>query len=135
MNTRTARYRRHIDGADFSLEANTDATPKDGYYYVLRGGEVVLRSHNLRKAQEAYDAFCREHWLGSLESGSSASRLSSAWGLIGLEPSHTLASAVIAREGSDQDRARLGRMQQYQQPVPEEPQSVGGSRAERRRRG
>lgn len=134
MSTRTGRYRRHVAGADFSLEANTDATPHDGHYYLLRGGEVVLSSHNLKKAEAAYHALCREHWLMSLDAGSPAARLSGAWGLLTLEPEHAGAAAVIARDGTDQDRARLGRFQRYQHLHPEQPEERS-SRAERRRRG
>ena len=108
--SKRARYRRHIDGADFSMESNTDSTPGDGRYYVLQGGEVVLQSHNFRKAEAAYHVLCREFWLQSLASGSPAARLSGAWGLLGLEPDHSDAAAVIPRDGSETDRLKLGRV-------------------------
>ena len=28
------RYKRNLDGADFTLEANTEAVPADGRFYV-----------------------------------------------------------------------------------------------------
>lgn len=109
-NTRQARYRRHIEGADFSLEANTDLTPEDSGFYVIRGGEVLLQSHSFQKAEAAYLDLCREFWLRSLTSESAAGRMSGAWGLLGLEPAHKGAAAVIDRDGDEQDRARLARI-------------------------
>ena len=37
-------FTRRIDGADFSLEANTPRVPADRAYYVLRRGEIIFRS-------------------------------------------------------------------------------------------
>ncbi|MGV3723636.1 MAG: hypothetical protein ACO1SX_22290 [Actinomycetota bacterium] len=101
------RYRRHIEGTDFSLEANTDATPEAGHFYVLRGGEVELVSDEFPTAMAAYQGLCKEHWLNRLVSQNHSERMASAWGLVGLEPDHKDALEVIRTDGSDDDRKRL----------------------------
>jgi hypothetical protein len=101
------RYRRTIEGADFSLEANTDAVPGDGRFYLLRNGEVELSSEEFPRAMEAYTQLCREHWQTGLESEEAEERISSAWGILTLEPEHKVAVQVIQEDGSADDRKRM----------------------------
>jgi hypothetical protein len=101
------RYRRHIEGADFSLEANTGTVPSDGCFYLLRNGEVLLQSSEFPKAIEAYNGLCREFWESRLDSSDVAQRVASAWGLLSLDPEDKQALEIIRQDGSDNDRKRL----------------------------
>jgi hypothetical protein len=101
------RYRRHIEGADFSLEANTPSVPNDGSFYLLRNGEVVLQSSDFPEAIEAYNNLCREFWMNRLESAEIAQRVAGAWGLLSLDPEDKVAQEIIKQDGSDNDRKRL----------------------------
>jgi hypothetical protein len=105
--TPLGRYRRHIDGADFSLEANTDAVPEKGHFYVLRKGKVVMQSDDFPSAVEAYQDLCRTYWQNHLGSDDAEERLASAWGLISLEPENPAAAEVIRHDGDPADRKRL----------------------------
>lgn len=49
-------YRQYVPGTGLSLERNTDTIPKDGWFYVIRDGEVISRSKFLKYAQEEYIA-------------------------------------------------------------------------------
>ena len=102
-----ARYVRHIEGTDFSLEANTERVPDDGRFYLLHRGSIELVTDDFRYALVAYHALCRTHWRRQLRGRDAAQRLASAWGLVGLEPEHEEARAVIREEGSPEDRKRL----------------------------
>jgi len=106
----TMRYRRHLEGADFSLEANTEAVPEPGHFYVLRKGQVALQSDHFPEAIAAYHRLCRRYWLQRLQSKDPEKRLASAWGLVNLEPGNTAAATVIQEEGSNEDRKRLARI-------------------------
>ena len=101
------RYRRHIEGSDFSLEANTSAVPADGRFYLLRNGEVVLQSSEFPEAIEAYNNLCREFWQNRLDSEEVSQRVASAWGLLSLDPEDKVAQENIKQDGSDNDRKRL----------------------------
>ena len=70
--TPQAHYRRHLEGADFSLEANTEATPEAGHFYLLRSGQVLLRSDDFNTSELAYQQLCHEHWESQLESNDAA---------------------------------------------------------------
>lgn len=100
-------YRRHLEGADFSLEANTDSVPHNGRFYLLRNGKVTMESEAFAEAMEAYQGLCKEFWTGRLESADARVRLSSAWGLVGLEPNHPAALQVIRDDGTENDAKRL----------------------------
>src|SRR5436305_9192274 len=100
-------YRRHVDGADFSLEANTEAVPERGHFYVLRGGKVELESDDFLEAMEAYRKLCRRYWARLLDSGDQRRRMAGAWGLVELEPDNKTAVAVIRNTGGPADRKRL----------------------------
>src|ERR687887_21690 len=88
----TRKFIRWIDGADFSLEANTDRVPDDRAYYVLRGGEIIFRSEAYPEALARYQELCREHWENQLEADE-ATRLEAARGLYGLNSQHSRAIA------------------------------------------
>lgn len=113
MNVGTAdvapqtRYRRQLQGADFSLEANTETVPGDGHFYLMQGGEVKLRSDSFTEAVDAYNGLCKRYWKEHLQSDALEERMASAWGLISLEPSNQEAIEVIRQEGTDADVARL----------------------------
>jgi hypothetical protein len=101
------RYRRHVEGTDFSLEANTEATPESGRFYLFRGGKVELVSEAFPEVMEAYQKLCKKHWQNGLESDVLSERMASAWGLVGLEPDNKDALEVIRTDGTDDDRKRL----------------------------
>src|SRR4051794_28300899 len=90
---RHMHYRRRIEGANFSLEANTEAAPEPGHYYVLREGEVLLRTNDLASAEAAYQQLCRECWESHLPSTDARVRRMSALGLLGQNPDHPAAAA------------------------------------------
>jgi hypothetical protein len=101
------RYRRKLEGADFSLEANTRETPEPGHFYLLQKGHVVLQSDDFKEAVEAYRTKCREFWERKIESANQAERIASAWGLIELDPNNKEAAEVINTDGDNAARQRL----------------------------
>jgi hypothetical protein len=103
-------YRRKLEDADFSLEANTPSVPHDGHFYVLRGGRVLMETENFGDAMQSYKNLCREHWLRNLESDDPQRRLASAWGLLGINPEDKIATEVINRDGDNAARDRLNQM-------------------------
>jgi hypothetical protein len=110
----TVRYRRQIRGADFTLEANTEAVPHAGRFYVLRDGVVEACSEDFAEVAAVYDELCREHWRIQIDSADAPERLASAWGLLGLEPENSAAANLIREEGSAQDRKRLEQIRRRQ---------------------
>ena len=109
MNPRFNLYRRSLDRGDFSLEANTDTAPEPGFFFLLRGSEVLMQSEDYAEVETAYNQLCREYWELHLTGPAQARRVSSAWGLLGLEPNHSCAAEVIERDGAPEDRDRLVR--------------------------
>jgi hypothetical protein len=105
------RYRRGLQGANFSLEANTESVPADGRYYVLRDGEVVVASEDFQDAITEYNRLCREFWTERLESEETQVRVAAAWGLLGLDSNDKTAQGVIIKDGSPQERKRLEQAQ------------------------
>lgn len=101
------RYHRCLDGADFSLEANTEAAPEAGHFFLLRNGEVLLRTQDFDQIEVAYKALCREYWEAHLTSENLPARLSSAWGLLGMDDRHPAAMAVITTDGTPADCKRM----------------------------
>ena len=121
-----AKYRRSVEGADFSLEANTEAVPEEGQFFVLRRGKVLMKSRKFSPALEHYQALCREHWTKHLQSPDRRTRLRSAWGLVSLEPNHPQALEVLRVEGKPADRQQVEQMRRrkrfsrsYRSPRPE----------------
>ena len=49
-------YRQYVPGTALSLERNTDIVPNDGWFYVIKNGEVVGRFKTLKHAQQEYVA-------------------------------------------------------------------------------
>jgi hypothetical protein len=100
-------YRRWIEGAGLSLEANTPSTPTEGVYYVLQGGIVCFSSDNLSEAGEVFDRLRIVYWENLLASRNVQERLDGARGLFRHDHSHMRALEVLAAEGSDQDHKRV----------------------------
>lgn len=101
------RYVRSLAGADFSLQANTAAAPDPGFFYVLAGSRVVLRSEDFAEAQAHYKELCRVFWSERLDSSDRAAAMASAWGLLGLDIDNAAAARLITRLGSPADQKRL----------------------------
>ena len=55
------RYKRALQGAGFTLEANTESVPNDGRYYVLREGKELLATEDF---QEGVRAVAERHQTG-----------------------------------------------------------------------
>src|SRR4051812_30087523 len=111
------RYYRSLEHGNFSLEANTDAAPEPNHFYLLQAGEVLLRSDDFRTVEAAYQELCRTHWEDHLVSESRLRRMSSAWGLLGLEPAHRAAALVIEKDGETADQGRLVRMRSRRRAI------------------
>ncbi len=105
------RYRRCLDGADFSIQANTEDVPADGRFYVMQAGEVVMASEDFEEATTAYHKLCNDFWRVRLEDDSLPVRIAAAWGILGLDSADKTAIAVITRDGSAQERKRLDQAQ------------------------
>jgi nucleoid-associated protein YgaU len=105
------RYKRALEGADFSLEALTESVPADGRFYLLRGGKQVLATEDFQEALSEYNKLCKALWLGRLEHENIPIRVQAAWGLLGLDPSDKEAQAIIIRDGTPQERKRLEQAQ------------------------
>ncbi len=101
------RYLRHLSGADFSLQANTEAAPIPGQFYVLRSEEVLLESGDFAAAEALYKDLCRAFWAEHLSSPDRAVFMASAWGLLGLNLNHLEAGAVVQEHGTPAERKRL----------------------------
>jgi len=108
--SRWSRYSRKLEWGDFSLQANTEAVPEEGHFYLLQDGGILLCSDDYETVEQAYLGLCRDHWRANLDSVSVPQRLACAWGLLGLEPTDVAAKAVIERDGAANDRARLVRV-------------------------
>jgi hypothetical protein len=106
-------FTRRIDGADFSLEANTPRVPSDRAYYVLRGGEIIFRSEAYPEALACYQQLCQEHWEQLLE-GDESTRLNAARGLYTLNAQHPKAVAILKSAGDASDHRRLAQAAQRQ---------------------
>ena len=105
------RYRRGLQGADFSLETSTESVPDDGRFYVLRAGEVVLATEEFTEALNEYNRLCREFWEARLENEDPPVRVAAAWGLLGLDSNDKTAIAIIQRDGTAQEKKRLDQAQ------------------------
>lgn len=103
----TIPYHRELRGADFSLEANTDRAPGQGRFFLMRRGRVLMDTRDFNEALDAYHGLCREFWHEHLHAGPSRERISSAWGLLSLDPTDREAAEVIRSEGSPGDVHRM----------------------------
>jgi len=104
------RYHRHLEHGNFSLEANTEAAPEPGQFYLLQQGKVLLCSDDFGTAEAGYRELCRAHWERDLVSDAPLRRMASAWGLLGLELTHRGAAQVVEQDGVPADQVRLTRM-------------------------
>jgi hypothetical protein len=100
-------FRRWIEGAGLSLEANTSSTPTKGVYYVLQGGVVCFSSDDLAEAGEVFDRLRVGHWEGLLSSRDPQQRLDGARGLFRHDHAHSGALKILTADGSDQDRKHV----------------------------
>ncbi len=53
-------FKRQHPDSDISLQEGTADVPRDGFFYVLKGGEIVARHKTLKKATAAYNAYLEE---------------------------------------------------------------------------
>ena len=104
---RSAPYYRRLAGTDFSMEANTPATPRADCFFLLRGAEVLLQGRDFVVVEAAYKQLCAGYWEEHLTSADVALRLSSAWGLLGQNAEHRRAREVIGMDGSEADHRKL----------------------------
>jgi hypothetical protein len=109
------RYHRQVEGADFSLEANTELAPEADHFYLLRCGEVLLCSADFSTAEAAYKALCHEFWVGRLRSEDRAVRVAGAWGLLGQDLQHRHAAEVIRDDGTPGDQKRMEMLRRKKQ--------------------
>src|SRR5687768_17168051 len=100
------RYLRQLDGADFSLQANTEAAARPDHFYLFRGDEVLLETDDFGRAYSEYKRMCAEWWERQIKSSNHALRVASAWGLLAQDPFHRRATAVIQAEGGPADQKR-----------------------------
>lgn len=115
--TPTIWYRRHLPGAEFSLEANTGSVPKRGRFYVLRRNREVFSSRSFNEALTAYHELCRPFWEAHLNAEQREERLAAAWGLIGLEPNHPAAVEVIRKDGDLKAQSQLTSLRRRHQAL------------------
>ena len=106
-------FTRRIDGANFSLEANTSRVPSDRAYYVLQGDQIIFRSEAYPEALARYQELCQAHWEGQLD-GDEATRLNAARGLYALDSQHPRAIAILKSAGDAGDHRRLAQAAQRQ---------------------
>jgi hypothetical protein len=106
-------FTRRIDGANFSLEANTPRVPADRAYYVLQGEQIIFRSEAYPEALARYQELCQAHWEGQLE-GDEATRLNAARGLYALDSQNSRAIAILKSAGDAGDHRRLAQAAQRQ---------------------
>ena len=102
-------FRRWIEGADFSLEANTPAVPDHDLFYVLEAGEVRLGTSDFVVAAAVYQSLCMAYWEERLTSVDLPTRLFAARGLFRHNQEHPVAGDLLAGQGDARDRATVGK--------------------------
>lgn len=105
------RYKRGLQGADFTLEANTENVPADGRYYLTQGGQITLETADFQEAVTEYNRLCRDFWAARLHDPQTPIRVAAAWGLLSLDATDKEAQAVIVEFGTPQERKRLEQAQ------------------------
>jgi hypothetical protein len=98
------RYFRSIEGADFSLEANTENVPKDGRYYIRQSGEITFSSQQLGDARELYETLCHAFWRTLMESPDRKERIAGARGLLSHTPDDPAALSELAKSADVRDQ-------------------------------
>src|SRR5438128_11251659 len=72
---------RRLQGANLSLEINTERVPADEACYVLKDGEIVYRSPEYPEALIEYQRLCAEYWERMLDNADPDTPLRAARGL------------------------------------------------------
>src|SRR2546421_5016023 len=98
---------RRLQGANLSLEINTDRVPADEACYVLKDGDIVFRSPEYPIALSEYQRLCAEYWEQMLDNADHETRLRAARGLYAQDSAHPRALAILKSDGNSQDRRRL----------------------------
>jgi hypothetical protein len=106
------RFRRWIEGSDFSLEANTPAVPSENCFFVLEAGEVRLETSDFDVATAAYERMCEAYWEEKLTSADLATRLLAARGLFRYNQEHPVAGELLTGHGDEKDKATVGKARQ-----------------------
>src|SRR5262249_9241435 len=79
---------RRLQGANLSLEINTERVPADEACYVLKDGEIVFRSLEYPVALIEYQRLCAEYWERMLDHADAEIRLRAARGLYAQDATH-----------------------------------------------
>jgi hypothetical protein len=98
------RYYRSIEGADFSLEANTENVPRDGRYYVLQDGKITFSSNQLGDARELYEQLCDGYWRTMMASSDRKDRIAAARGVLSHVPDDAAALAELSKSSDTRDQ-------------------------------
>jgi hypothetical protein len=98
------RYYRSIEGADFSLEANTENVPRDGRYYVLQEGQITFSSQQLGDARELYEQLCDSYWRTMMASPDRKERIAAARGVLSHVPDDAAALAELSKSSDTRDQ-------------------------------
>jgi hypothetical protein len=63
MTKQNGTYTQRLPALDLCIQQNTVAVPADGFYYVLKGGQILGRHRNLKAAQDEWRAIIgQEGW-------------------------------------------------------------------------
>jgi hypothetical protein len=98
------RYYRSIEGADFSLEANTENVPRDGRYYILQDGKITFSSNQLGDARELYEGLCDRYWRAMMQSPEAKERIAGARGVLSHVPDDAAALAELSKSADTRDQ-------------------------------
>lgn len=98
---------RRLQGANLSLEINTERVPADEACYVIQDGEIVYRSPEYPEALTEYQRLCAAYWETMLDHADADTRLKAARGLYAQDANHPKALAVLKADGDSRDRRRL----------------------------
>jgi len=98
---------RRLQGANLSLEINTERVPADEGCYVLKDGEIVFSSPEYPVALVEYQRLCAEYWEQMLDNADAETRLRAARGLYAQDQTHPRALAILKADGDSRDLRRL----------------------------
>jgi hypothetical protein len=96
--------RRSVEGTDFSLEHQTEATGGRDEYCIVRSGKVANAYATRDEAMEEYRRLCVAHWNDRLENGTDPERLAAAQALVRQPGNHVLAMQVLKELGTEADQ-------------------------------
>jgi hypothetical protein len=60
MSRQTGPYRHYIPKLNLSIERYTSRVPKDGKFYVICEGQLIMGFHSLKKAEEKFRKLVKE---------------------------------------------------------------------------